>query len=726
MDKKLRALALISCAIIVLFFNSYFTYTSGDAFNPDGDTLGTRFYLAGPDPYYNMRLCEETIETGIYPIGDDPLLNYPDGAKGPKNRPPIFNMIAVGCAQILSPFIGIIDALGWSMLILPAIYGALLVFPVYGIGKELFNEKIGLIAAFCIPIIPAHVGVGHGSGFSLFDHDSFVLLLTTVAFYFVVRSLKHPISMSLKYSIFAGIIISLIRVSWVTGYFIYVVLVVYLLVQLIIDIVREENNIENVKNISTVLGIGMIIPIAFSVIGYIDFPNVSFVCFLASVIIYGIYFVIIKYKIPWLVSLSSLFGLMIITVVVASMGLFHNVPGLKRLSRVISGGWLYNNEASLTVAELGTLNISNIFFVLGIGIFFMMICGFVLFLFKTEREQFPQENIFVLVVFGINVWLICTSVRFVNDFIPLTAILAAYMIFIFFSKVRFKDINTNILVLGFVLVLLVTPCLFFSYNFASGTDLRKEHYWTDACSWLVEQDTDMLPEERPAFLSWWDYGFYEVAVGRHPTIGDNFQNGLETTSNFLTAQSEKEAISVLILRLSYVAKDRDVTKFYMRNNTYDVFSKYLSSDDVDSLKYVLDNPKRASSYNDFFANNWGNVEFRVSAHNALYHDGCGILDNLSLEQIANLYEDIKNVTGFNIQYFGVEKYDNRIFPVITFLADKGVYDFFINGSIINEDDYFIFNETTWKRNEKQSFYDTIYYKMFYNNSTLEYFHQVYS
>jgi len=36
----------------------------------------------------------------------------------------------------------------------PAVMGALIVFPVYFIGKELINEKAGLIGAFMIAILP--------------------------------------------------------------------------------------------------------------------------------------------------------------------------------------------------------------------------------------------------------------------------------------------------------------------------------------------------------------------------------------------------------------------------------------------------------------------------------------------------------------------------------------------------------------------------------------------
>ena len=91
----------------------------------------------------------------------------------------------------------------------------------------------------------------------------------------------------------------------------------------------------------------------------------------------------------------------------------------------------------------------------------------------------------------------------------------------------------------------------------------KERYWQDALNWLSEQDLEIKnPTQRPAFISWWDYGFYEVALGEHPTVADNFQDGIPVAANFHTATSEKEAVSVWIIRLLEGIKNKvsDKTK----------------------------------------------------------------------------------------------------------------------------------------------------------------------
>ena len=193
--KKIDALLVGLAVALVLFLNTYFNATSGVAINKEGKEVEDKFYLAGPDPYYNMRLVKVTLETGKFPyIGGvngekDPLLNYPLGGSG--KRPPLFMMMAIGLSRIFNIFMNDVDAVGYSMQIIPAIFGALLVIPVYFIATMLFNRKAGIIASFIVALIPIHLSSGHGSAYSLFDHDSFVLLLTSFTMMFLVMSLKE-------------------------------------------------------------------------------------------------------------------------------------------------------------------------------------------------------------------------------------------------------------------------------------------------------------------------------------------------------------------------------------------------------------------------------------------------------------------------------------------------------------------------------------------------------
>ena len=63
--------------------------------------------------------------------------------------------------------------------------------------------------------------------------------------------------------------------------------------------------------------------------------------------------------------------------------------------------------------------------------------------------------------------------------------------------------------------------------------------WNDAYEWLSEQDSDVPFSERPAFVSWWDYGFQALASGDHPTVADNFQSGIPNSGAMLLSSGQK-------------------------------------------------------------------------------------------------------------------------------------------------------------------------------------------
>ena len=74
--------------------------------------------------------------------------------------------------------------------------------------------------------------------------------------------------------------------------------------------------------------------------------------------------------------------------------------------------------------------------------------------------------------------------------------------------------------------------------------------WNEAYDWLESQDSDVTFSERPAFVSWWDYGFQALAQGQHPTVADNFQSGIPAAGNMLLANGEEDTIALFIITLA--------------------------------------------------------------------------------------------------------------------------------------------------------------------------------
>ena len=84
-------------------------------------------------------------------------------------------------------------------------------------------------------------------------------------------------------------------------------------------------------------------------------------------------------------------------------------------------------------------------------------------------------------------------------------------------------------------------------SFGSGFN---DEGWNKAYDWLADQGSQMPYSERPAFVSWWDYGFQALDTGEHPSVSDNFQSGIPATGNMLLARSQTDLVSMFIWQLA--------------------------------------------------------------------------------------------------------------------------------------------------------------------------------
>ena len=143
--------------------------------------------LGGSDPWYMKRIVDYILANNSHLIFDADRA-YPMGAINP--RPPLFTwslaLGGMGLSWILeSDNTG--EVVWWSLASLPAIYGALVVFPVAGIANKVHGKKAAIISAWLIALMPGHIS---RSTFGMVDHDSFAILLLSTAFYFWIRSIS--------------------------------------------------------------------------------------------------------------------------------------------------------------------------------------------------------------------------------------------------------------------------------------------------------------------------------------------------------------------------------------------------------------------------------------------------------------------------------------------------------------------------------------------------------
>ena len=715
------ALSLVAIFLLVLFLNSYFNVNSGATFNPDG-TGFEQYYLSGPDPYYNMRIVDQTMygdNPGYYQFysENDPLLNYPLGRSG--GRAPLLNMMAIGFGTLLSPVMNEVDAIGFSMQFIPALFGALLVFPVYFIGKTLFGKKEGLLAALLVALIPIHLGSGHGSAFSLFDHDSLNLLLFFITYFFLIKAIKETdTTKSIIYALLGGIPLAGLSMVWVEYEFLYTVIAVYAVVQMIIDIFTSKIDIRVPRSVFITLFTGYLVslPVFLSRGGFSpDIP--LFLCL--GIGVFGLIYIFLKRKnIPWTLSLPTMFilGAAAVTFLFFVPTLAESIPALSPLTRfsdILFGAGIYGKKVSLTIAEAGTYGISRTVMSFGPALFWLTWIGFVFIGYHFLKHINRRDMLFFLVLFLIQIWFIGIAGRFMNDLVPYVALFSAWLIFYLVRKFDYENMIKNIKSAGsglrglrkgvsflhifgilFVAFLVFLPNAYLSLDAAVpavdkeevfgdlpagafGGGIGKEIYWVNAFSWLADQDTDINnPVDRPAFISWWDYGFYGSAISGHPMVADNFQDGIPPAANFHISTSEKEAVSIWAIRLLEGNVEENNGK--LDSSVVAALETYLDANDSEDLVYWVENPEQSPSYGQPIGAQYDanlSKDYPVGQQwpmNAVYHDGTDILTTLSDENLTMLYRDVQDTTGKSIRYYGVEGYDEEIFNIFAFLADQSL------------------------------------------------------
>ena len=722
-DNLWVAASLIFIFLLVLFLNSYFNITSGVSYNPDGTGLD-KYYLSGPDPYYNMRIVDKTLfgnNSGHYQFysDKDPLLDYPLGKSG--GRPPFLNMMAIGFSRLLLPFMNEIDAVGYSMQFVPALFGALLVLPVYFIGETLFNKKAGLIAAFLIALIPIHLGSGHGSSYSLFDHDSLNLLLFFLIYLFLIKSIKEKDSTkSIFYALLAGIFLGALNMTWVESRFVYSVLAVYVVVQMLIDIFTNKIETRVIRSSLIIFTAGYLIylPVRASIIGGFRPDLALFLCIIIGV--FGLAYMLFGIKkVPWTISLSAIFvlalvGLIFLYFVRDLSSSFSFLSPLTSLSDILYGSGIYGSKVSMTIAEAQTSGMSITAMSFGPALYWIAWVGFVFLIYRYYKDKQRRDYLFIIILFLVDMWLLGIAGRFLNDLVPLVALLSGFVVWMVIDKIDYKQMIRNVRGAGgglhgirrgvkvlhifgilFVAFLVVLPNVYLAFDAAIpggkkkevfgdfpqgafGLDHYKESYWVDAYNWLNKQDVDISdPTKRPGFISWWDYGFYEVAVGAHPTIADNFQDGIPPAANFHTATSEKDAVSVWIVRL--LEGDLADNGGQLSDEVIQILNNSLGPTNSSNVVNWAENPTSSPSYNTSIGEEYNeelSEDWRVGAQwptNAVYHNVSKLLlENLDDEGITWLYHNLQDATGYSIRYYGVEGYDKQIFNIFGFLADKSL------------------------------------------------------
>ncbi|MCD4843199.1 MAG: oligosaccharyl transferase, archaeosortase A system-associated [Methanosarcinales archaeon] len=210
--------------------------------------------FAADDAVYHMRLVENMIDNFPNKIWFDPFTRYSSGQL--LHFGPLWTYMIATTSLILgggSPSLELTRTVGAYF---PAIFGSLLIFPVYFIGKEVFDRRVGLLCAFIVAVMPGQILSRSVLGFT--DHhvgEVFFSTLYIMFFIIAVRSIRgkdisfadiqnknwNKIKGPIIISIFSGIAFGLYMLQWSNGVFFGGIIAIFIILQYIIDHMRGRS-----------------------------------------------------------------------------------------------------------------------------------------------------------------------------------------------------------------------------------------------------------------------------------------------------------------------------------------------------------------------------------------------------------------------------------------------------------------------------------------------------
>jgi len=517
------------------------------------------------------------------------------------------------------------------------------------------------------------------------------------------------------YSLLAAISIATVALTWQGWAYAPIILLVYFIFQLFFHRIRNRDPLGITIAFTITMGVALLVAAPWYVAlnqvkVWFDVPAYLF----GAAIALGIVFTATR-DYPWALVIPGTLG---VSSIVLGVGILVN-PGLA--NAFLSGaGYFVQTKLYETIAEAQAPALSQIILSFGWGTYFLSWGALGYLLWQVVAGRRTQTAYLFFVVWSVAAIIMAQAAgRFIFNASPAFAATAGYALGLVIDRLDFdgmkrtysslapggrvaairKSVKPRHAIGALILVLLLfLPNVWYGVDAAIPIERKFEYdrqiyeltpgplrppnyeqmtqgqapfylgafgfnlpeakeYFPAAWSWLSQQDANLAPEERPAFLSWWDYGFEAADKGRHPTVADNFQNGYHLAGNVITAQSENEAIALLSLRL--IEAD-----FYAHGRSFGPQVRSAVSGfgiDVAALEETYRNPAARIPAIRGDPQRYGYYDDLIQPTNALYIYAADLLTSeLNTDRQADLYRAIRQATGNSIRYFAV---DARLFPV---------------------------------------------------------------
>lgn len=556
---------------------------------------GNEIIFPGFDGYYHLRLITYSVQNFPGFLWSDTYVNYPIGYN--VGWMPFYDLAVAFITSLFtfgSPTIHNIETIA---AIFPAVLGAITVIPIFFIGKELRDARLGILSALLFAIMPAHLAV---SRFGLIDHHVAEVFLFTMIFLFLTLSIKDNKKINLIFAGTTGSFIGILVFTWSAA---HIYIAVFSLFFIILYGVNLYKGIPSNKIILTGAVTGftaLFISVILYIFHWIPLYQVAgVVAFLSLATVPGIISnAMQKKKIHWLIYpavivIIAIFMLGIITFFPAQFGIFDEAINYLTRENIVGTIAETRPFADDYFSFISTLYFSTPF---GFALIFAFI-GLLYYIVSELGSKFAPEKLLFLISALAMILLTLQQVRFSYLSSIFVAILAAYFIYRMIFEENFVYNTRSIASLCFLILIVGAPTAYQAYAISKEPPIIAGD-WRDSLIWLKNNTPATsyydAPDKNPEYsvMAWWDYGNWIEYVAQRPVVANNFQAGVDIAARYFSADSEKIANNILDQRRArYVIVD-DETGFGYRDFVYGKFKQVieLAGKNRSNYAYTFDVP----------------------------------------------------------------------------------------------------------------------------------------
>ncbi|MGQ9582229.1 MAG: carboxypeptidase regulatory-like domain-containing protein [Thermoplasmatota archaeon] len=516
------------------------------------------------------------------------------------------------------------------------------------------------------------------------------------------------------YSVLTGVSIGAVMLGWKGGTYIFAILFIYFFGHAWVKRIRREDPFSIAVVTLIVMTVALLISLPYYyVMFFIHWYETPFFVLAATALLAVV--IVPTRDQPYL-----LVALGLVALVVAGLGILSLFPNVMNVLLGFQGYFL-RTKLYETIAEAQPPDFSRMVYSYGEYIFYFALAALVYSCWRLPKEKWRNDYIFTLMWCLMAIFMAMSAVRFMYNATPIFAILGGWVTW---SIIRWLDFGKMLKtyrglsggsrrhalkssvklrhVVGafFIGVMVMGSATWYGVDagipYETKRDFDRGIYdllpsfmrpsgfdpgsggtwwfgsfgtafpgdaWVDAMFWFRKQDSAFAPEDRPAFVAWWDYGHWCTHMGEHPSIADNFQQGVEISGNIITAQNESSVIAYYIARVAEGSTGDPAVKA--------ILVRYLGERGAEDF-IEIEEGRELEKWRERVLSDRELYGYRTSDMNEMNTKWValrGLLaSSLTEEGLVDMYREIIQATGHQIRYFAA---DYRMFPFSA--TNTGIY-----------------------------------------------------